>query len=573
MLSALTGCAALHPIQGIPLDRVDPCLIQPERPRSDERTIDLSLLSQNRPTAHVVDSGDVLGIYVEGVLGSATTGPPVVSPSLGATPDGLTTATIASANLGFPITVRDDGTISLPYKPSIPVRGRTLGEVELMIRDVYSGPDGLLQPGRDRIFVTLHKPRTVRVLVVRKDRPLEPSYAQQPDYRRADEGRGTAVLVELPAFENDVLHALVASGGLPGPDAENAVYVMRADGGMACSNGFGSGYQQFGPSFPMRPSLGHSVMSSPVVPPRLSSNSVSDAKPIHGGIELASARVLATVPVPSNLSMANSRTLLGHSVVQPFASRTSLTQQSISGATYDPWGAQPPAVASNQQLTTRLPVGHGTTLQASTPSAQPIQPAGFRTPLPRRQIGMPVGPTVSASDSSFQGPAVRRISLGVLPGEIPTFCKSDVLLDDGDIIFIESRSQEYFYTAGLLGGGKYPLPRNEDTDLLDAIAIADSQRRVLPTRQIGGVSSLSQDVTVGASKVVIFRQNGAGPVVPIKVDLNRLKRDPSRSPVIKPGDRVVLQYSPLEAVAATFERHLLEGTVLGVASAVSFGAN
>ena len=148
-----------------------------------------------------------------------------------------------------------------------------------------------------------------------------------------------------------------------------------------------------------------------------------------------------------------------------------------------------------------------------------------------------------------------------------------MLLSTGDVIFIESRSREYFYTAGLLGGGKYPLPQNEDTDLLDAIALADSQRRVLPTKQVGGVSSLSQDITVGASKVIIFRTLGSGDPLPIKVDLNRLKRNPAAAPVILPGDRIVLQYTPLEAFAATIERHLLEGTVLGVASAVSFGNN
>ena len=310
----LSGCAALHPVPGVPIERLDACLLQPERPRTDERTIDLSLLGQPRPLSHVVDAGDVLGVFIEGVLGDAAGGPPVVSPSLGATPGALTTATVASASLGYPVTVRDDGTISLPYKPPIAVRGLTMGEVELRIRETYSGPNGLLQAGRDRIFITLHKPRTVRVLVVRKDRPLEPSYAQPPDYRRAEDARGTAVLVELPAYENDVLHALVASGGLPGPDAENAVYVMRA-GGTGCGMP-ALGLNQFGPT--PTPYPGHGVPltnAGPVsswLPTPLSRADTATARPIHADAEFptglsstdvmpAAGRVLATLPISANV--------------------------------------------------------------------------------------------------------------------------------------------------------------------------------------------------------------------------------------------------------------------------------
>lgn len=569
--ATLSGCAALHPVNGIPIDRVDPCLLQPDRPRSDQRTIDLSLLGQGRPMSHVVDAGDVLGIYIEGVLGDEAQGPPVVSPSLGATPGALTTATVASASLGYPVAVRDDGTISLPYKPPFSVRGLTMGEVELRIREIYSGPDGLLKPGRDRIFLTLHKPRTVRVMVVRKDRPLEPAYLQPPDYRRADDGRGTAVLVELPAYENDVLHALVASGGLPGPDAENAVYVMRAGGACnACAN------SPYGPSWqPTMPghATQHGVTSPmlPAAPPaRFPMDGFSAARPIEAAgsaeIELASARVLAAMPIPADVTPANSRAYFGHAAMQPFASRTNY---GAATATSNPW--------SRPQIS--LPVGHtaspGHAFSApAAPNPSSIEPTGFCL-AERGRKAHTCSPSLPCSyeDATVHGPAVRKIPLTILPGESPSFCRSDVLLSNGDVVFVESRSQEYFYTAGLLGGGKYPLPRNEDTSLLDAIALADSQNRILPTRQVGGVSSLSQDVTVGASRVVIFRNSGSGQQVPIKVDLNRVKRNPSLAPSILPGDRIVLQYTPLQAIGATIERHLLEGAVLGVASAVSIGNN
>ena len=35
---------------------------------------------------------------------------------------------------------------------------------------------------------------------------------------------------------------------------------------------------------------------------------------------------------------------------------------------------------------------------------------------------------------------------------------------------------------------------------------------------------------------------------------------------IQPGDYILLQYTPLEAIAAFFERHLLEGALFGLAT-------
>lgn len=591
------GCAGLHPIHGIPMDQVDPCLLQPERPRNDGRTIDLSLLGQGRPHAHIVDAGDVLGIYVEGVLGEEDTGPPVVSPSLGASPGALTTATVASAKLGFPVPVRADGTITLPYKPAIHVRGLSMDQVEARIRHTYSGPDGLLRAGRDRIFVTLHKPRTVRVLVVRKDRPSEPAYLQPPDYRRADDGRGTAVLVELPAFENDVLHALVASGGLPGPDAEDAVYVMRAGGssmmgtGPTCPPAIAA-VQPMYPQPPQSFGMANQYVSqqryeqfgqSPMAPVPMSSVPAS-------GIQQVAGRVIATMPVPATwpASPANPiptewrQPTMPHGASATVPHERSAPNQAPLAALADPFGnsrsgARTGVSGMPSTPTMVMASQRRVAYSSAQPAVSGIEQTGFLRDRRQRRRAAEAETVPCCStgyyDATVANAGVRKIPLNILPGETPSFTQQDVLLNNGDIIFIESRSQEYFYTAGLLGGGKYPLPGNEDTDLLDAIALADSQRRVLPTRQIGGVSSLNQDVTIGASKVIIFREDQSGQTVPIRVDLNKLKRNPATAPVILPGDRVVLQYSKLEAFAAMFERHFLEGTVLGVASGVTFGNN
>src|SRR5690606_27105043 len=39
--------------------------------------------------------------------------------------------------------------------------------------------------------------------------------------------RGSGEVLDLPSYENDVLHALTASGGLPGTDAAREVWVFR----------------------------------------------------------------------------------------------------------------------------------------------------------------------------------------------------------------------------------------------------------------------------------------------------------------------------------------------------------
>ena len=171
----------------------------------------------------------------------------------------------------------------------------------------------------------------------------------------------------------------------------------------------------------------------------------------------------------------------------------------------------------------------------------------------------------------LESPHVTRIPLEAPCGSPHVFNQSDVILHDGDVVFVESREREFFYTAGLLGGGKYSLPRGETLDVLDAVAMVDAQRRPVPGKFVGGVSSVSQDVTVGASKLIIYRRVAGGRTVPIELNLNSVKRNPGEAIAIRPGDRLFLQYTPWEMIAASFERHFLEGSVLGLSSAAAFG--
>ncbi len=48
----------------------------------------------------------------------------------------------------------------------------------------------------------------------------------------------------------------------------------------------------------------------------------------------------------------------------------------------------------------------------------------------------------------------------------------DVVLNDGDVVFVPAREERLFYTGGLLPPGQHILPRNTDLDVLEAVARA-----------------------------------------------------------------------------------------------------
>lgn len=221
-----SGCAAFRPVPGVPA-RYLPTEMK-IGDRSNRRTIDLSLLRQSPPldpvtgnVVHRIDAGDVLGVYVEGFVGKPTDPPPVYFPSNNDAPP----------SFGLPHPVREDGTISLPFVGSVNLRGMTLSQAEERVRQAYLSPKELIRPDHHRVQVNLQRPRQYRVLVIRQDSRNEPqSNAFLGQLNIGVVKRGTGKVVNLPAYSNDVLNALTATDGLPGLDAENAVYVIRRRG-------------------------------------------------------------------------------------------------------------------------------------------------------------------------------------------------------------------------------------------------------------------------------------------------------------------------------------------------------
>jgi protein involved in polysaccharide export with SLBB domain len=380
---ALCGCTAiLSPVSGVPAHRLPPEFLA--KPKNNMVPIDISRLRQDPPSAYRVDARDIVGIYVQGVLGEEATPPPF---SVSGGDSDL------PPSIGFPIPVRENGTISLPFVPPIKVRGLTVGQVEDAIRRAYTVDQRILQPGKDRIIVTMFKEREYRIIVMRRDGETKESQGQ---------------LIRLPAYQNDVLHALAKTGGFPGFEAKNEVKIMRG--------------------------------------------TLVDAE----------------------------------------------TRDRFVKAFY---------------------------------THQPCDPCLCLPPIP-------------------DDPSVVRIPLRLPPGETPKFKPTDIILQDGDIVLIEGREREVFYTGGMLGGGEHPLPRDYDLDVIGALSMVGQG---IASQQGGGGGGGGGFGGLGGGfgrvppgQLFIVRKTPCGDQVIIDVDLNRAIRDPRSRPLIQAEDTLVLQYRPVE---------------------------
>src|SRR5262249_54437012 len=120
----------------------------------------------------------------------------------------------------------ENGTVDVPTVGEVKVQGMSLAQVEAAIQKVLVEKE-IVTEKSDFVTVSLLKSRTTRVVVIRED-ALQPTQLQKiaVPYTKHCERQ----VVDLPAYENDVLHALAASDGLPGLDAYNEVWVLRSQG-------------------------------------------------------------------------------------------------------------------------------------------------------------------------------------------------------------------------------------------------------------------------------------------------------------------------------------------------------
>jgi hypothetical protein len=334
---------------------------------------------------------------------------------------------------GFPVTVLEDGTISLPLLRPLPVRGLTLDQTRDLIRRAYVENRILKEDGNQFVspVVTLIREREYSVVVIRQDMGTT-----SLTRTGGAGGRGGVVgadqsargnVVKLPAYQNDVLHALMETGGLPGLTARNEVKILRAS----------------------------------------RADQVARAEHMRRYAEFVAA----------------------------FS---------------DPCSCPPPP---------------------------PEDPTATRIPL--------------------------RLPVGILPSIRP----EDVLLGEGDIVLVESRDNEFFYTGGLLPPGQWPLPRDYDLDALGAMAIAGGGIAAGSGMGGGGgggggggMMMMRSISGIPPGRLYILRRTPCKGQIAIEVDLAKAINDPGARPIIHPGDTLILQFKPRE-----------EALNFGIASFFTFG--
>ena len=401
-LSTFSGCITFTK-HAIPASRLPNQFAAPSK--SDLQPINFTILGGNKAREHVLDSDDVIAVTIQGVFPKdSAEAPPFISSSQVSIareyypPNGA----VNSPGVGLPVQVQDNGFVHLPLVDPIQARGLTLLELAEKIRVAYVDKE-IIKEDNDQVNVTLFRSRVNRILVLRED-VASPTIGVAIKGQVIQNKRGSAEVIDLPVYESDVLHALASSGGLPGVDAYNEVWVLRKS------------------------------------------------------------------------------TLEPHAVVN--------IKSKIDG------GEEP------EQVICQLPAH----LEAI------------------------------------------RLPLKLCPDQPIPFTPEDVLLQDGDVVYIQPRRDEYFYTGGLLAGGQIPMPRDEDLDVLEAVSMASGS-----IGGLGGTSSVAV-LRAGAgvgniippTRVLILRKLPNGEQLPIRVDLAKAMVDPSERIKIHAGDFIMLYYKPSE---------------------------
>ncbi len=341
-----------------------------------------------------------MSIYVYGVVPPGTELTPVLEKSQPINqryypPHG----SVISATTGLPVEVDSDGAVDLPLLGKLQLGGLTISEATATVKNAYRDKQ-VTKEDTERVQIALISARVKRIVVLREDTPSTPVSLVRPG--QVDQiHRGSADVVDLPVYENDVLHALAVTGGLPGTDAAREIWVFKRAG-------------------------------------------------------------------------------LGN----------------------------PHAICPEE-------------LQIRTASYEP--------------------------DAGCDSNQVVRIPLTGCPGEELPFRPCDIILEDGDVVYVPRR-EEYFYVGGLLAGAKIPMPRDEDIDVIEAIALANGSTGG-PLGQSGqALAGGSPGHMVRPTRVIILREMPDGRQLPIRVDLARAMNDPKERILIQANDVVMLQFKPQQAI-------------------------
>ena len=164
-----------------------------------------------------------------------------------------------------------------------------------------------------------------------------------------------------------------------------------------------------------------------------------------------------------------------------------------------------------------------------------------------------IGKTGNKNDSTAYdngSPNIVRIPLRLRPGQpFPELTQEDITLCDGDVVVVQSREAEVFYTGGMLQGGMYPIPRDFDLDVFAAMSLAGGSVAVAA----GGTNTRGSAVgsIIPPTRLLVIREvNGCQRA--IKIDMKRGLTDANERILIQPNDLILLEYTPSEVAANLF---------------------
>lgn len=418
---AASGCTTLTTSCDIPA--IPARLVPPQylgRPRADMQELSFVRLRQTPTDVYQVGPGDVLLLHVPGIYPQIITSADQNMVKAEERVVFQIDSDVPPAE-GVPVIVREDGTIALRSIEPIQATGLTLEQLAEVIRRAYLNSD-IIKADNDRAVVNLYSRRKYRVTVIREDTGSGGSSGGGGGKGNVTINtnlkRGSGTIVELPAYENDVLHALTETGGLPGLDAENEVIILR------------------------------------------------------GG--------------------------------------------AMDGLAYDQ------VVAQIKMC--RQPC-----------ECPPIVP---------------------------DPPNMMRIPLRFYSENVPKFTEEDIILDEGDVVYVPARDTDKYYTGGLLQGGENYLPRDYDLDVFQAVALnggplasAGSGIGAIGGGGGGGFGGGGNRGGSGAggqacspSNLIVLRKRPCGGEIAIRVDLKRALMDPSERILVMPGDTLILKYTPCEEI-------------------------
>lgn len=145
---------------------------------------------------------------------------------------------------------------------------------------------------------------------------------------------------------------------------------------------------------------------------------------------------------------------------------------------------------------------------------------------------------------------VVRIPLRIRKGSALPFQPDDVILNNGDVVFIEARDTEVYYVGGLTIPRQFTLPRDYDLRVTEALALAGGPlvNGAFNQNNLQGAIIQSGLGSPSPSNVTVIRRTQNGGQVKIIVNLNRALNDPRENIILMTGDMLIVQETVGEAL-------------------------